>query len=118
VTTAVERRRRADDARARDRRRRVGVRQEILAERSMRQDLYRTIVEEGPVVTYIDAPDEVASSVYVSPQIERVVGYTVEEWMADPELWPGCLHPTTARARSPRTSGTTRRASPYRSSTG
>ena len=75
------------------------VRQEILAERSMRQDLYRTIVEEGPVVTYIDAPDEVASSVYVSPQIEEVVGYTVEEWMADPELWPRLLHPDD-RARA------------------
>ncbi len=75
------------------------VRQEIIAERSMRQDLYRTIVEEGPVITYIDAPDEVASSVYVSPQIEELIGYTVEEWLADPELWPRVLHPDD-RARA------------------
>jgi diguanylate cyclase (GGDEF)-like protein/PAS domain S-box-containing protein len=75
------------------------VRQQILSDRSMRQDLFRTIVEEGPVITYIDAPDEVASSVYVSPQIEDLVGYTVEEWMNDPELWPRLLHPDD-RARA------------------
>ena len=75
------------------------VRQQILSDRSMRQDLFRTIVEEGPVITYIDAPDEVASSVYVSPQIEELVGYTVEEWLNDPELWPRLLHPDD-RARA------------------
>ena len=75
------------------------MRQEILAEQSMREDLYRTIVEEGPVITYIDSPDEVASSVYVSPQIEQLVGYTVQEWTADPDLWPRLLHPDD-RARA------------------
>ena len=75
------------------------VRQQILSDRSMRQDLFRTIVEEGPVIAYIDAPDEVASSVYVSPQIEDLVGYTVEEWLNDPELWPRLLHPDD-RARA------------------
>ena len=75
------------------------VRQQILSDRLMRQDLFRTIVEEGPVIACIDAPDEVASSVYVSPQIEDLVGYTVEEWMNDPELWPRLLHPDD-RARA------------------
>jgi diguanylate cyclase (GGDEF)-like protein/PAS domain S-box-containing protein len=75
------------------------VRARILEERVLRDDLYRTIVEEGPLISYIDAPDEVASSVYVSPQIEQLVGYTVEEWMNDPELWPRLLHPDD-RARA------------------
>jgi diguanylate cyclase (GGDEF)-like protein/PAS domain S-box-containing protein len=75
------------------------VRARIMDERLMREDLFRTIVEEGPLISYIDAPDEVASSVYVSPQIEQLVGYTVEEWMSDPELWPHLLHPDD-RARA------------------
>jgi diguanylate cyclase (GGDEF)-like protein/PAS domain S-box-containing protein len=75
------------------------VRARILDERVLRDDLYRTIVEEGPLISYIDSPDEVASSVYVSPQIEELVGYTVEEWMNDPELWPRLLHPDD-RARA------------------
>ena len=75
------------------------VRARILDERVLRDDLYRTIVEEGPLISYIDAPDEVASSVYVSPQIEQLVGYTVQEWMNDPELWPRLLHPDD-RARA------------------
>jgi PAS domain S-box-containing protein len=30
---------------------------------------------------------------YVSPQIEELVGYTAEEWEADPALWAKRLHP-------------------------
>jgi diguanylate cyclase (GGDEF)-like protein/PAS domain S-box-containing protein len=68
-------------------------------ERSMRDDLYRSIVEEGPLINYIDAPDESATSMYVSPQIEGLIGYTAEEWQADPDLWPRILHPDD-RARA------------------
>ena len=50
-------------------------------------------------MSYIDAPDEAATAVYVSPQIEELIGYTVEEWMADPDLWPRILHPDD-RARA------------------
>ena len=39
------------------------------------------------------------SSVYVSPQIEDLLGYTPEEWLNDPELWPRLLHPDD-RARA------------------
>jgi hypothetical protein len=55
----------------------------------MRQDLFRTIVEEGPVITYIDAPDEVASSVYVSPR-SRTSSVHGREWMNDPSFGRGC----------------------------
>lgn len=30
--------------------------------------------------------------VYVSPQIEMEQGFTVEEWLEDPELWVKQLH--------------------------
>ena len=74
-------------------------RERVQQEASMRDDLYRTMVERGPLINYIDAPDEGASSVYVSPQIEQLVGYTVDEWQGDPDLWSRILHPDD-RARA------------------
>jgi len=65
----------------------------VRTEQLRSQDRFRSMVEDGPLVSYIDAPDEVATAVYVSPQIEELIGFTVEEWLADPGLWPRILHP-------------------------
>ena len=65
----------------------------------LRDDLFRSVVEEGPAVTYIDAIDDSASSIYVSPQIETLLGYAPQEWCNDPGLWPRALHPDD-RARA------------------
>ena len=54
---------------------------------------FRAIVEQLPVVVYVDALDDRSSPLYVSPQIERLLGYTSEEWLADPELFVKSLHP-------------------------
>ena len=54
---------------------------------------YRTLVEQLPLVTYIDAIDALSSNIYTSPQIESLLGYTVEEWTGDPELFVKVLHP-------------------------
>jgi PAS domain S-box-containing protein len=55
---------------------------------------YRDLVERLPVTVFIDSLAGVdAPSVYVSPRIERLVGYTPEEWIADPELWARSVHP-------------------------
>src|SRR5262245_19042022 len=37
--------------------------------------------------------DETANEMYVSPQIEQMLGYTQEEWLNDPTLWFTRLHP-------------------------
>jgi PAS domain S-box-containing protein len=57
------------------------------------EERYRTLVEELPLVTYVDEPDERAASIYISPQIEALLGYAPEEWLADPELFQKTLHP-------------------------
>jgi PAS domain S-box-containing protein len=49
-------------------------------------------VEQIPAVTYIDLADDLGTSVYTSPQIEQMLGYTPEEWHQN-KLWPKCLHP-------------------------
>ena len=56
-------------------------------------DSFRAIVEGIPAVTYIDADDDLNTPLYVSPQIEDLLGYSVEEWMVDPQLWANSIHP-------------------------
>jgi diguanylate cyclase (GGDEF)-like protein/PAS domain S-box-containing protein len=53
---------------------------------------YRTLVEQIPAVTYIDPVDDPDTSLYTSPQIEQMLGYTPEEWQTQ-KLWPKRLHP-------------------------
>jgi PAS domain S-box-containing protein len=54
---------------------------------------YRTLVEQLPLATYIDALDATSSAIYMSPQIETMLGYTPEDWTRDKELFPKLLHP-------------------------
>jgi diguanylate cyclase (GGDEF)-like protein/PAS domain S-box-containing protein len=64
------------------------------AERALNdaEERYRTLVEQIPAVTYIDPVDDPDTSLYTSPHIERMLGYTPEEWIAG-KLWYERLHP-------------------------
>ena len=72
-----------------------------LADRTqaLEEDRYRSMIEHGPAVSYIDATDDNASTIFISPQIESVLGYSPAEWVEDEELWPKLLHPDD-RARA------------------
>jgi diguanylate cyclase (GGDEF)-like protein/PAS domain S-box-containing protein len=59
---------------------------------------YRRLIERLPVVTYLAEYGETGRWLYVSPQIEDLLGYTPEEWMADPGLWIRCVHPDDREA--------------------
>ena len=54
---------------------------------------YRTLIEQLPLVVYVDALDEMSSNIYTSRQIEPLLGYSVEEWERDVDLFPRLLHP-------------------------
>ncbi len=54
---------------------------------------YRTLVENIPAVTFMAALDEAANELYVSPQIETLLGFSQKEWLEDPILWYLQLHP-------------------------
>ena len=54
---------------------------------------YRALVEHLPLITYIDALDDQSSNIYTSPQVESLLGYTVEEWQSDASLFVKTLHP-------------------------
>jgi PAS domain S-box-containing protein len=56
---------------------------------------YRTLVEGIPAVTFMAALDEGGGEreLYVSPQIEELLGFTQKEWLENPVLWYTQLHP-------------------------
>ncbi|MGH3042297.1 MAG: PAS domain-containing protein, partial [Gaiellaceae bacterium] len=54
---------------------------------------YRTLVEHLPLVTYISPPDESVGNLYVSPQVETLLGYAAEEWITNPSLLHEAVHP-------------------------
>jgi diguanylate cyclase (GGDEF)-like protein/PAS domain S-box-containing protein len=54
---------------------------------------YRRLVERLPAIVYASELGENGAWRYVSPQVEKILGYTPEEWLADPELWSRLLHP-------------------------
>ena len=72
----------------------VDITDRVRAEENLREaeQRYRTLVEQIPAVTYIDLADDSDTSVYTSPQIEKMLGYTPEEWLEN-KLWPQRLHP-------------------------
>jgi PAS domain S-box-containing protein len=57
------------------------------------EERFRTLVQQVPAVVYVSNLDEAGTTLYISPQIERMLGFTAEEWIADPELWIKRLHP-------------------------
>ncbi|TAE98138.1 MAG: phosphodiesterase [Oscillatoriales cyanobacterium] len=54
---------------------------------------YCALVEQMPAVTYISPLNRSAAKLYISPQIETFLGYSVAEWKADPDLWLKLVHP-------------------------
>jgi PAS domain S-box-containing protein len=64
-----------------------------ISDRKRMEARYRTLVEGIPAVMFSAALDEGNNEFYVSPQIEAMLGFTQQEWLADPFLWYRQLHP-------------------------
>src|SRR5215216_4346216 len=58
----------------------------------MSEERYRTLVEQLPAVTYMQEIEN-STLAYVSPQIESVLGYSPEEYLANPGLRSQTIHP-------------------------
>jgi PAS domain S-box-containing protein len=74
----------------------VGFLKDVSAQRATETALretearFRSLVEHLPGIAYVD---ELGGAVrYVSPQVESILGYSVDEWTADPDLWHRILH--------------------------
>jgi diguanylate cyclase (GGDEF)-like protein/PAS domain S-box-containing protein len=57
---------------------------------------YGPLAEGVPSVAYVYEPGVNGQCLYISPSIDRVLGFTQESWMADGGLWDRLLHPEDA----------------------
>jgi diguanylate cyclase (GGDEF)-like protein/PAS domain S-box-containing protein len=58
---------------------------------------FRRLIEQLPVIVYTAELGERGRWRYVSPQVEEILGYRPEEFVRDPGLWVGLLHPEDRR---------------------
>ena len=54
---------------------------------------YRALLDGLPLVTWLTDPGDRSSSLYVSPSIGELTGYSPSEWMEQPDLFAKLLHP-------------------------
>ncbi len=54
---------------------------------------YRALVEQIPAVVFMAYLDQGIGEAYVSPQIEKSLGFSQSEWLEDPVLWYRQIHP-------------------------
>ena len=66
---------------------------ELLSSAKQSQARYKTLLESIPAISYINTNDEIGSTEYVSPQVERLLGYPHEQFHRDPLFWKKILHP-------------------------
>ena len=86
----------------------IGMTQDISERKRLESELrsaeerYRLLVERVPAVVYVAEPGPSGRWLYVSPQIEGMLGFTPQEWMADPDIWFRQLHPRDQEGLWPR----------------
>jgi PAS domain S-box-containing protein len=54
---------------------------------------FQTLVESIPAVTFLASLNDPLNELYVSPQIEALLGFSQKEWLENPVLWYWQLHP-------------------------
>ena len=54
---------------------------------------YQSLVEQISAVVFLDDINEAETTLYMSPRIHELTGYTSEEWLADLGIWRKCIHP-------------------------
>ena len=54
---------------------------------------FRGIVEELPGFVYTCAVDDIGTTLYVSPQVEALLGISQAEYVTDPRSWEKAIHP-------------------------
>ena len=76
-----------------DRERVIGRERQLTDELTVAEAQYRSVVERVPGVVYVAEAGQHGRWHFVSSKIEELLGYTSEEWVADPTLWMSRIHP-------------------------
>jgi PAS domain S-box-containing protein len=75
----------------------VTQRHGVEEERRVAEERFRTVVERLPAIVYLEAvgdpEDGSRPLLYVSPQLEAILGFRPEEWMSDPGARSRHFHP-------------------------
>jgi two-component system cell cycle sensor histidine kinase/response regulator CckA len=66
-------------------------------ERAASEEQYRRLIEQLPLVTYVNKLRPAFENAYVSPQIERF-GHPAEAFIENPDLWDEIIHPDDLEA--------------------
>jgi two-component system phosphate regulon sensor histidine kinase PhoR len=89
-----------------------------VSERTQAQEAssrYESLVTRLPLVTYLFAAGDRSSPIYVSPQIEALLDYSPDEWLAQGDLHSRLIHPDDRDRVLEETAKATRTDAPFRS---
>ena len=81
---------------AREKLARVAERKRHEHELEEAEERFRTLAEQIPGVTYIGSREPYLPSIYISPRLKELLGYTPAEWLLDSDNWRKHLHPDDA----------------------
>lgn len=54
---------------------------------------YQSLVEQITAVVFLDEATHEQKTIYMSPRIEELTGYTADEWCEDRNIWIHSIHP-------------------------
>lgn len=72
---------------------RLGAAEGALGSLRGADELFRILIEKGAAVVYIDEAIPPSNTIYISPQVFDVFGWTQEEYLREQDLWEKSLHP-------------------------
>ena len=92
-----------------------------MAEESLKvtEERFRQLVEGTPAIVYQENPSEgpydaVSDFTYLSPQVETILGYELDNWTLDGGFWLEILHPGDREAVLAESARTAESGEPYR----
>src|SRR5215203_5844416 len=53
---------------------------------------YQSLIEQIAAVVFLDRADEEETTLYISPRIEELTGYSPDEWYTNQKIWINCIH--------------------------